>query len=62
LRVGAGSGRRPERTFIKCARCHFQIFHRRVNSRARTLAFSVAALILYFPSNFYPIITVDYQG
>jgi paraquat-inducible protein A len=52
----------PKDSVIKCARCHFQIFHRRVNSRARTLAFSLAALILYFPSNFYPIITADYQG
>jgi len=52
----------PKDSLIKCARCHFQIFHRRVNSRVRTLAFSLAALILYFPSNFYPIITADYQG
>ena len=28
----------------------------------RTLAFSLAVLILYFPSNYYPIITADYQG
>jgi len=50
----------PKNSVIKCARCNFQIFHRRVNSRARTLAFSLAALILYFPSNLYPIITADY--
>jgi len=52
----------PRDSVIKCARCHFQIFHRRLNSRARTLAFSLAALILYFPSNFFPIVTADYQG
>jgi paraquat-inducible protein A len=52
----------PKDSIIKCARCNFQIFHRRVHSRARTLAFSLAALILYFPSNFYPIVTADYQG
>jgi paraquat-inducible protein A len=52
----------PKNSVIKCARCNFQIFHRRVNSRARTMAFSLAALILYFPSNLYPIITADYQG
>jgi paraquat-inducible protein A len=46
----------------KCARCRFQLFHRRPNSRARTLAFSLAALILYFPSNFYPLITAEYHG
>jgi len=39
----------PKGSVIKCARCHFQIFHRRVDSRVRTLAFSIAALILYYP-------------
>jgi len=52
----------PKGSIVKCARCHFQIFHRRPNSRARTLAFSIAALLLYFPSNYYPIVTADYQG
>jgi paraquat-inducible protein A len=52
----------PKDSVVKCARCNFQIFHRRGHSRARTLAFSLAALILYFPSNFYPIVTADYQG
>jgi paraquat-inducible protein A len=46
----------------KCARCHFGLYHRLPNSRVRTLAFSLAALILYFPSNLYPIVTADYQG
>ena len=52
----------PKDSVIKCARCHFQIFHRRVDSRVRTLTFSLAALILYFPSNLYPIVTAEYQG
>jgi len=52
----------PEGSVAECARCHFQLFRRRPNSRARTLAFSLAALILYFPSNFYPIITGEYHG
>jgi paraquat-inducible protein A len=47
---------------VKCARCNFQVFHRRVDSRSRTLAFTLAAAILYFPSNFYPIVTGEYQG
>lgn len=47
---------------VKCARCSFQIFHRRIDSRSRTLAFSLAAGILYFPSNFYPIVNAEYQG
>lgn len=52
----------PKNSIVRCARCHFQIFHRRPNSRRRTLAFSIAALLLYFPSNYYPIVTADYQG
>jgi paraquat-inducible protein A len=52
----------PKDSVIKCARCHFQIFHRRVDSRVRPLAFSIAALILYIPANLYPIVTAEYQG
>jgi len=52
----------PRGNVVKCARCNFQIFHRRVDSRTRTLAFSLAAAILYFPSNLYPIVTAEYQG
>ena len=52
----------PEDCIAKCARCNFQLFHRRPHSRNRTIAFSLAALILYFPSNFYPIVSVDYHG
>lgn len=52
----------PPDSVVKCARCNFQLFHRRRNSRVRTLAFSLAALILYFPSNAYPVVTAEYQG
>ena len=52
----------PEGLVAKCARCNFQLFHRRRNSRNRTLAFSLAAAILYFPSNFYPLVTATYMG
>jgi paraquat-inducible protein A len=52
----------PQDSIIKCTRCNFEIFHRRINSRTRTLTFSLAALILYFPSNFYPVVTAEYQG
>jgi paraquat-inducible protein A len=52
----------PRGKVVKCARCNFQIFHRRVDSQSRTLAFSLAAAILYFPSNLYPIVTAEYQG
>ncbi|HTR42180.1 MAG TPA: paraquat-inducible protein A, partial [Pseudomonadales bacterium] len=52
----------PKGKVVKCARCNSQISHRRVDSRSRTLAFSIAAAILYFPSNIYPIVTAEYQG
>lgn len=52
----------PEDSVAKCARCNFELVHRRPHSRSRTLAFSLAALILYFPSNFYPIVSVEYHG
>jgi paraquat-inducible protein A len=52
----------PEGSVAECARCRFQVHRRLPGSRARTLAFSIAALILYFPSNIYPIVTADYQG
>src|SRR5580698_7762773 len=57
-RVGAV----PEGSLAKCARCHFKLFDRRPHSRTRTLAFSLAALFLYFPSNIYPIVTTEYHG
>jgi len=52
----------PEGSIARCARCHFKIVHRRIDSRARTLAFSLAAAILYFPANYYSIVTAFYQG
>ncbi|MGH8022038.1 MAG: paraquat-inducible protein A, partial [Limisphaerales bacterium] len=52
----------PTGAVVKCARCNFQIFHRRVASRSRTMAFTLAAGILYFPSNLYPIVTAVYDG
>ena len=52
----------PEGSVAYCARCGFKLVHRLPNSRARTLAFSLAALILYFPSNIYPLITAEYHG
>jgi paraquat-inducible protein A len=52
----------PRGSVVKCARCNFQITHRRPDSRSRTLAFTLAAAILYVPSNLYPIVTAEYQG
>jgi len=52
----------PRGLAAACARCGFHLQHRRANSRLRTLTLSLAALILYFPSNIYPIITAEYHG
>ena len=52
----------PEGAVALCARCHSQLVHRKPNSRMRTFVFSLAALILYFPSNFYPLVTAEYHG
>ena len=52
----------PTGSAAQCARCGFHLHHRRANSRLRTLTFSLAALILYFPSNLYPIVTAEYHG
>lgn len=56
------AGRVPEGSLARCARCRFRLFARRPLSRTRTLAFSLAALFLYFPSNIYPIVTTEYHG
>ncbi|HEV2392667.1 MAG TPA: paraquat-inducible protein A [Verrucomicrobiae bacterium] len=52
----------PDGSVARCARCNFVLVHRRRYSRMRTLVFSLAALLLYFPSNFYPLITAEYHG
>src|SRR5690349_16544622 len=52
----------PKHSVAHCARCACQSGHRRHNSRLRTLVFSLAALILYFRSNIYPLVTTEYHG
>ena len=52
----------PKGAVARCARCHFQLLHRKPNSRMRTFVFALAAFILYFPSNIYPIVTAEYHG
>jgi paraquat-inducible protein A len=46
----------------KCARCHFELAARKVDSRRRTLALALGAFILYFPANLLPIVETDYWG
>ncbi len=45
-----------------CARCGFEVYRTKPDSRSRTLALSLAALILYVPANLFPIVTTDYWG
>lgn len=52
----------PARSVAKCARCDETLLRRIPNSRARTGALALAALILYVPANAYPILRMDYLG
>src|SRR6266566_7227431 len=52
-----------EPTFMaECCRCSSILVKRKINSLARTAAFSLAALILYVPANIYPILRMEYYG
>ncbi len=46
----------------RCARCGSALYRMKRGSLARTAAFALAALILYWPANVYPIVHVDYMG
>jgi len=52
----------PPRHRVQCARCDSILQRHRPNSRARTGALALAALLLYVPANIYPIITMEYMG
>ncbi len=47
---------------MKCLRCGFALHPRKTDSRRRTLALAIAALILYFPANLFPITKTQYMG
>lgn len=51
-----------EKATVKCARCGSVIFEETSGSLGRALAFSLGALILYFPANMYPILSVTRMG
>ncbi len=46
----------------KCVRCRFELRHRKPDTRVRTFTLALAALVLYFPANFLPIVETDYWG
>ncbi|MBJ6727843.1 paraquat-inducible protein A [Geomesophilobacter sediminis] len=52
----------PEGTRAICPRCQFVIHRRKPDSRTRTFCLALAALILYFPANLFPIVQTDYWG
>jgi paraquat-inducible protein A len=47
---------------VACVRCGDVLAQNRPRSASRTLAFALAALILYVPANILPIMTFDYYG
>lgn len=52
----------PEGARATCPRCDFVVRRRKPDSRSRTLALALAALILYFPANLFPIVETEYWG
>src|SRR6185503_3346558 len=52
----------PEGKRALCARCNFEIHRRKPDSRSRTFALALGALILYFPANLFPIVQTEYWG
>ena len=49
-------------TAAECRRCGSILTKVKVNSLARTAAFSLAALIFYIPANVYPILRMEFYG
>ncbi len=52
----------PSGRIAKCPRCRLVLQRRKPDSRARTLALALAALLLYFPANLVPILSAEYLG
>lgn len=49
-------------TTLSCVRCGSVILRGRSKGVSQTLAFSIAALILYIPANIYPILSMEKLG
>ncbi len=52
----------PPGTVAQCSRCGTTILKRTVHGINMTAAFSLAALILYFPANILPLLQLDMYG
>lgn len=52
----------PRRRRAVCARCSSTLERNPANSRPRTAALALAALLLYVPANIYPVMIMEYMG
>ena len=51
-----------ERARATCSRCGAVLYRHKRNSIERTLALTIAALLLYVVANSYPLLTFDLKG
>ena len=56
------AGPLPAGMRAECARCGFVVRANKPNSLVRTAAFTLAALMFYWPANVYPILRMDLYG
>lgn len=49
-------------TVARCRRCGSRLARRTRNSLGRTAAFALAALLLYIPANYFPILQLELYG
>ncbi len=52
----------PEKSRARCSRCGAVLVAHRPNSIDRSLAFSIAGIILLFLANLYPFLSLESQG
>ncbi len=52
----------PPEVLVECARCGSVVRANKRNTLGRTAAFSLAALMFYWPANVYPILRMEIYG
>jgi len=52
----------PAGAVAECARCGAVVRHHKRSTLGRTAAFSLAALMFYWPANVYPILRMEFYG
>ena len=55
-------GSLPSGALVECARCGSAVRTKKRNTLNRTAAFSLAALMFYWPANVYPILRIELYG